>query len=89
MRIIYNRCNSLWRTDRIETSGYRMKRAKGHKHLFFFLTQQNGCPEYCQQIGSIELADKLNCQLVVVEVEQHSFKMRLQYPSFKVTKASQ
>ena len=52
-------------------------------------TQQNGCPEYCQQIGSIELADKLNCQLVVVEVEQHSFKMRLQYPSFKVTKASQ
>ena len=88
MRIIYNRCNSLWRTDRIETSGYRMKRAKSHKHLFFFLTQQNGCPEYCQQIGSIELADKLNCQLVVVEVEQHSFKMRLQYPPFKVTKAS-
>jgi len=46
---------------------------QGVKHLFFFLAQQNGCPEYCQQIGSIELTDKLNCQLMVVEVEQHSF----------------
>ena len=65
-----------------------MKCAKGNEYVFLFLAKQYGSSEYSQQIGCIELADKLNSQLVIVEIEQHSFEMRFQYPSFEVAEAS-
>ena len=47
-----------------------------------------GSSEYSQQIGCIELADKLNGQLMIIEVEQHSFKMGFYNPAFEVAEAS-
>ena len=89
MGIIHNGGNALRRADRVESACYRVQSAEGNEHIFFFLSQQYGCAEYGKKVGSIELADKAYGQLMVVKVEQHAFKMRLQYFPLEIAEASQ